>query len=274
MKRFDDSTKKLIKNVAALITSALVLIAATVAWFASGSKADVNQFGASFKNENYSVTNYEMTDTAMSGILQSATVGGSSPGFSFSYGSGGSALTLAEKMDSAIWEETENFDITSLEPGSFKSFKISVGSTISMFPTLKVDSISPLTGVTLSDADKETILRNIYVHAIVVQTTTTTQIVNEEETTQTTYTAVGDFCGSLYDMYNPATGKISQRLCDQITGSYDVLLDIGVPGASVTTVTVDANQQETSSVDNLRNAHDALRQIGTSITLSPVSVGR
>ena len=274
MKRFDDSTKKLIKNVAALITSALVLIAATVAWFASGSKADVNQFGASFKNENYSVTNYEMTDTAMSGILQSATVGGSSPGFSFSYGSGGSALTLAEKMDSAIWEETENFDITSLEPGSFKSFKISVGSTISMFPTLKVDSISPLTGVTLSDADKETILRNIYVHAIVVQTTTTTQIVNEEETTQTTYTAVGDFCGSLYDMYNPATGKISQQLCDQITGSYDVLLDIGVPGASVTTVTVGANQQETSSVDNLRNAHDALRQIGTSITLSPVSVGR
>ncbi len=265
MKRFDDSTKKLIKNVAALITSALVLIAATVAWFASGSKADVNQFGASFKNENYSVTNYEMTDTAMSGILQSATVGGSSPGFSFSYGSGGSALTLAEKMDSAIWEETENFDITSLEPGSFKSFKISVGSTISMFPTLKVDSISPLTGVTLSDADKETILRNIYVHAIVVQTTTTTQ---------TTYTAVGDFCGSLYDMYNPATGKISQQLCDQITGSYDVLLDIGVPGASVTTVTVGANQQETSSVDNLRNAHDALRQIGTSITLSPVSVGR
>lgn len=273
MKRFDDSTKKLIKNVAALITSALVLIAATVAWFASGSKSDVNQFGASFKNENYSVSNYKMTDSAMHGILESATVGGSTPGFSFDYGEL-QAPTLAGKMDPANWEETENFDITSLEPGSFKSFKISVTSSISMFPTLKVDSISPLTGVTLSDADKETILRNIYVHAIVVQTTTTTQIVNEEETTQTTYTAVGDFCGSLYDMYNPATGKISQQLCDQITGSYDVLLDIGVPGASVTTVTLDANQNETSTADNLRNAHDALRQIGTSITLSPVSVGR
>lgn len=273
MKRFDDSTKKLIKNVAALITSALVLIAATVAWFASGSKSDVNQIGASFKNENYSVTNYEMTDTAMSGILESVTVGGSSPGFSFNYGAG-NALTLAEKMDPDIWLETNDFNITSLEPGFFKSFKISVTSSISMFPTLKVDSISTPSGVTLSEADKETVLRNIYVHAVVVQTTTTTQIVNEEETTQTTYTVEGDYCGSLYDMYNPATGKISQQLCDQITGSYDVLLDIGVPGASVTTVTLDANQNETSTTDNLRNAHDALRQIGTSITLSPVSVGR
>ena len=86
---------------------------------------------------------------------------------------------------------------------------------------------------------------------------------------------MGSICSSLYDLIN-ASGKISQRLTGdvQITGSYDVLLDIGIPGDHVTTVTVDANQNESSSTDNLRNAHDALRQIGTSITLSPVSVGR
>lgn len=272
MKRFDDSTKKLIKNVAALITSALVLIAATVAWFQSGSKADVNRVGAAMSNENYEVTNFKMKDSVARGILESATVGGSNPGFIFDYGES-QAPTLAGKMDPANWEETEDFNIASLQPGEYRSFMLCVTTAGSMWPTLTVDSITAAAGLTA--ADRETVLKNVYIHAVVVRTTTSTQMIGGEEQSVTTYAAVGSICSSLYDLIN-ASGKISQRLTGdvQITGSYDVLLDIGIPGDHVTTVTVDANQNESSSTDNLRNAHDALRQIGTSITLNPVSVGR
>lgn len=267
MKRFDDSTKKLIKNVAALITSALVLIAATVAWFASGSRAGVNQLNAKFENRNYSNTYYEISDP--DGVLQSATVGGSNAGFTIDYGES-QEPTLAGKLTSEDWTETEDFNIDSLEPGFYKSFKISVGSASYMTPTLSVFGITTASG--LSAADRETVLKNIYVRAIVVQTTASTQMVNGEEQTQTTYSAVGSFCGSLFDMAD-SQGRISQRLANtQILGNYDVLLDIGIPGDHVTTVTVDANQNETSTIDNLRNAHDALRQIGTMVTLSSITI--
>lgn len=264
MKRFDDSTKKLIKNIAALVTSALVLIAATVAWFASGSKADVQTINAKLVNTNFNITYFEMKSDYVTGVLQSATVGGSSPGFTFD-----SAKTVDWKMtdsddaENTKWETATAFNIDSLEPGSFQSFRIHLqaSATATLLPTL-IASGATWTG-TVADADKKTVYENVYVHAVVVQTST------DPNTNQPVYTPRGAVCCSLSDMLN-GSGSFSMRLTANntiVTGSYDVLLDIGIPGGSVTTV-----NGQTSSTDYLRNAHDALRQIGATFTLNSVTV--
>ena len=260
MKRFDDSTKKLIKNVAALATSALVLIAATIAWFASSARANTTGFESSITNKQYDVAYFKMKADHVTGDLMSATIGGSSPGFTFS-----PAKTIASKMadnDNAntVWEEAANFNIDSLEPGSFWSYRIHVGTSSVFRPMLVVNSLT--WSGTVADADKDKVLKNVYVSAVVVKTG------------DTTYAAQSSKCCTLSDMLQ-SSGKLALWLADgtleaNVQG-YDVLLDIGIPGGSVTTVSGDG-QNQTSKTDNLRNAHDALRQIGVTFTLNQFKI--
>lgn len=256
MKRFDDSTKKLIKNVAALITSALVLIAATVAWFASGSRANVNTINAKIENRNFSITYFKMKSANVTGVLKSATVSGGTPTFTFD-----TAKTIASKMDNnddpqnTVWDSTQDFSISSLEPGSYWSYRIHVQASGYLMPTL-VARGATWTG-TVADADKETVYKNVYVYAVVVQTSV------DENTGNPVYTTKGSACCSLYDMLHSG-GQFAKALtATQTTGSFDVLLDIGVPGESVIS---------SSGTDKLYSAHDALRQIGATFTLTGITV--
>lgn len=250
MKRLDDSTKKLIKNVVALITSALVLIAATVAWFASGTKTSVGQIKASVKASNYSVSYYKMKDDSISGFLQSVTTDADGTVGSITFSPAQS--DLAYKMDdtsaaNSKWTQSTDWSITSMIPGAYWSYRIDVDMVNALVPKLVIEHVS-----CSPSANETTVLENVYLYAAVVQATEVNGV--------TSYTRLGSVCKPLSELIDPSTGKIDATLVNvPLSTGYTILVDIGIPGASV-------------NGSSTKTAHDALRQIGATLILTSVNV--
>ena len=207
MKHFDDSTKKLIKNVAALLVSALVLIAATVAWFASGSRADLNSISAPMQRSNLSVKYYrtEVSDT-----------------FTYDSATGTvSGITLAQKMDlptgQSGWVETENIDVPRLFPGEYNAFKITVHVNEAGTPVLTMKDFT-----CLYPTDSSIAYSSIFVSATAVSSDGT---------------VLGSACGSLADLMTETEGStvITPLSIGSQEANTDLVfyLDIGIPGEDV-----------------------------------------
>ncbi len=123
------SSKKLIKNFVYLVVSALVLVSATIAWFATGDSADVSTISTRMKTTLFNIEYYKADVT----------------GTEFKYENGAvSSLTKSEK-DELQWVQATNIDIESLYPGVFNAFKIVVKANSSMSnSSLLFDQISCL----------------------------------------------------------------------------------------------------------------------------------
>lgn len=287
MKRFDDSTKKLIKNVAALLTSAVVLVAATIAWFATGSSdSKINNMRGNALNSLANVSYFRLHEPE--DYLDSATTGtGSTALFTFGSDTGSSFTqpTLGDWMGKT-WDPTTSgngaWNITSLYPGEYDVFKITAQSSS---PRLIINGIlctDIAGGNTLTDAQKEIIYKNVYLYAVAVKTTTTTDEQTQETTT--TYAPFNDgdennptdciVCGSFYDLVEkPSNWSVSGTqkiviLNNMNVSQYEdftILLFIGVPGSSVT-----SESGGSAATDNLRSAHDLMRQSGAKLSFGPV----
>lgn len=124
------SSKKLIKNFVYLIVSALVLVSATIAWFASGDTADVETISIPLATSQFDIKYYR-ADVSDKEFVYDQTEGRIMP------------LSLEEKQALA-WQATENIDIASLYPGAYNAFKIIVSANEAGNPSLLFDKISCL----------------------------------------------------------------------------------------------------------------------------------
>lgn len=72
MNNASDDKKKLIKSVALMVATAMVLVAVTVAWFALGDHAGAGDVEAEVEKSDLTYTIYEAVDTNKNGILDPA----------------------------------------------------------------------------------------------------------------------------------------------------------------------------------------------------------
>ncbi len=129
MKHNAISSKKLIKNLVYLIVSALVLVSATVAWFASGDMAEVSTISTPMQTSLFNIEYYRADVTGREFVYENGAI---------------SSLTREEK-EGLSWVQTGNIDVESLYPGVFNAFKIVVKANSSMSnSSLLFDEISCL----------------------------------------------------------------------------------------------------------------------------------
>ncbi|MBQ3150123.1 MAG: hypothetical protein IJB86_02630 [Clostridia bacterium] len=124
------SSKKLIKNFVYLIVSALVLVSATVAWFATGDESTVETISIPLATSQFDIKYYR------------ADVSGKEFVYDEAAGKVVSA-SLAEKQ-ALSWVATDNIDIDTLYPGVYNAFKIVVSANEAGNPSLLFDAISCL----------------------------------------------------------------------------------------------------------------------------------
>ena len=149
MKHNDDYSKKLIKNFVYLVVSALVLVSATVAWFAKNSKADVNAITAAMNGEQFDISFYRadgleeefVYDTSEDEIV---------------------SISLEEK-EALTWKPTENIDIKALYPGVYDAFKVVIiVNEDSGSSSFDFNEISCAVAEDMDGDSKETFLNNVY----------------------------------------------------------------------------------------------------------------
>ena len=234
MKHFDDSSKKLIKNVAALLVSALVLIAATVAWFATKVNVTSPTITATIKSQ----IPFEFSARDESSVFLNVT----NNAFTFSSPTTSATDTLLEQVQASGWTQTATWNMQALIPGAYRAYKMVV--PVSDKPSLHISNIaSSCSGST----DKLNVLKGVYLQAAAFTST--------ENNGVTTYTQVGTaVCDSLFNL----TGSGANNYVDEVFSetevpSFTVVINIGVPGEGDKTV------------------HDALRALGASLTFGPVS---
>lgn len=200
MKHFDDSTKKLIKNVAALLVSAVVLISATIAWFSSGSNAGASAISGSMSSSQVSVKYYtrNVSDTYTYDAAEETIIGLS-------------AATHAAFND---WEETNNINVPTLFPGEYNMFKITVRMNTAGTPAFSMSNISCLlpseTGIAYD---------SIFINLIA---------------TDSTGAVLDSACGSMSDLMDGTVIAPLSQIGAQAVGSDLIFyLDIGIPGYDV-----------------------------------------
>lgn len=283
MKHFDDNTKKLIKNVVSLIASALVLVAATVAWFHvndTNNPTGVNEMRGGLKKENYSVSYYRL-HTVEDALTDVTTGTGSSAAFTYS---SATQPTIAGRMG-ATWDASSgsgSWSIDHLFPGKYDVFR------------MDIEDIEPrliIGGITCTDANDgaltaaqlETVYKNVYLYAVALQTTMDNTTTPPTVSGYTVMTDLGNadviVCDSLYNLMDGHTNNgwditAAQKITTLTTAdpaltstnnASTILLFIGVPGNSVS---VPAGQ----TAPDLVTEHDALRQIGAKLTLGSFMV--
>ncbi len=130
------SSKKLIKNFVYLIVSALVLVSATVAWFATGDESTVETISIPLATSQFDLMYYR-ADVSDKEFVYNQETGRVE------------SLTLEEKK-ALPWVTADNIDVTTLYPGVYNAFKIVVKANEAGNPSLLFDAISCLLP---SDAD-------------------------------------------------------------------------------------------------------------------------
>ncbi len=284
MKHFDDNTKKLIKNVVSLLASALVLVAATVAWFHG---TDTNTFARGFRGSlqrtNSEVAYYRLK--TVDDVLTDAVVGtGSAAAFTRSTAT---QPTLSDLMAPALWESTTgsgSWNINSLFPGKYDGFRVDVSGTAPVMLVIKGITCTGLDNGALTAAQLETVYKNVYLYAVALRTTID-QGVSTVPPTMSAVSAMKDLgnadvivCDSFYNLLNGhnnsgwdimATQTITTLTtadpAQATSASKTILLFIGVPGNSVTLASG-------GTAPDLVTEHDALRQIGAKLTLGSFAV--
>ena len=284
MKHFDDNTKKLIKNVVSLIASALVLVAATIAWFHG---TDTNTFARGFRGSlqrtNSEVAYYRLK--TVDDVLTDAVVGtGSAAAFTRSTAT---QPTLSDLMAPALWESTTgagSWNINSLFPGKYDGFRVDVSGTAPVMLVIKDITCTGLDDGALTASQLETVYKNVYLYAVALRTTID-QGVSTVPPTMSAVSAMKDLgnadvivCDSFYNLLNGrgSTGwdiTAAQTITTLTTAdpaqatsaSKTILLFIGVPGNSVTLASG-------GTAPDLVAEHDALRQIGAKLTLDSFAV--
>lgn len=254
MKHFDDSAKKLIKNVAALCVSALILIAATVAWFSYAKSASAGAFTGTIASQQ-TTEYFALPETAI--LYNVTTVGTGTANEHQEFviqDTSGTAVSNAmqNQAESSSWTKTSAWGISSLYPGVYRAYKMEE----------KGSSVKPsfhMSVTCANDDNNHTALRSTYLEARAYSVTTTTSGGN----TTTTYTQVGAICDSLYNLLlvvdeNSGTSSVGTSIDAVLSdtpaeGGFIVVIDIGVPGTDVS------------------STHSTLRTLGASISLSNVS---
>ena len=286
MKRFDDSTKKLIKNIAALITSALVLVAATIAWLSTGSSSTVDAVHAGISGGQFSIDYYhpEKGDYILAGATCDSGAS-SSAAFAFWSDSDGTAASFpllpaheddpsTESVNEDKWGAPSSgvgdidWSIDSLIPGDYDSFIVDVKSSTTSNGSFVIKGLrvtNPSGGALMAD-QVETVLKNVYVYALVYTKTVTTDDTTGETTTAYSANPTAKVCDSLFNL---KSGDVVTVL-NGVDAPSTIVFYIGVPGESVTTVT--SGDTPTSETDHLQGAHDALRQIGAKIHFDSITV--
>lgn len=281
MKHFDDNTKKLIKNVVSLFASALVLVAATIAWFnVKDSNAVGPGFRGSLQSTNSDVDYYRLKD--VDDVLTDVTTGtGSAAEFTFAE----TTPTIpASYLSMNLWDETtssDGWDIDSLIPGTYDGFRIDVSGNAPLALLLKNITCSALDeNETLTAEQLETVYKNVYLYAVAVLKT----VDNTTTPPTESYTVMEDLhgddvivCDSLYNLLNgksetdwsilntqAITTLTTADPAQSTADSKMILMFIGIPG---NTVTVDGENDP-----DLRDEHDALRQIGAQLSIGAFGV--
>ena len=273
MKRFDDNTKKLIKNVVSLIASALVLVAATVAWFNIGGDAETKAFRGSLQRVNSELAFFRLTtvEDALTGVT---TGTGSSAAFIYS---SETQPTISDRTPLSIWTATTgagSWNISSLIPGSYDGFRIDISGNAALRLIIDGITCTDLNNQRLSTEQLTTVYQNVYLYAVALQTT-----IDDTTNPETrSYDVMKDLggedvivCDSLYNLLNgnvAATTLTTLTTADpaqSTSGNKTVLLFIGVPGS---TVTVPSGQ----TAPDLVTEHDALRQIGAKLSFGSFAV--
>ena len=204
MKHFDDSTKKIIKNVAALLVSAVVLISATIAWFSSGSNAGASAISGSMSSSQVSVKYYTRD---VSGTYTYDTTNSTISG-----------LTAATHAAFNDWEETSNINVPTLFPGEYKMFKITVRMNAAGTPVFSMSNFS-----CLLPSDADIAYDSIFINLIA---------------TDSSGTVLDSACGSMSDLMS-GTGSdvriapLSQIGAQAVGSDLIYYLDIGIPGYDV-----------------------------------------
>lgn len=236
MKQHDTSSKSIIKNIVSLVASALVLIAATFAWFTTGSTADVALVSADI--EGVFVVDYFTAQTPDTDVL---------------WGMQDEELyvrDISAKSDTMISQYVQNAADTtwmkaneeqiSLYPGEFRIFKISFAAKVSH------DYSVCLNDVVFTSEDPDAAADSIYTYGYAVCKDGDT-VTSTSQTTQTLRSV-------LYTDGAPGTSGTVVTAHANMGEMVNVYYVIGIPG------------------EDINNSHDAVRQSGASIRIGSIVV--
>lgn len=201
MKNKSDYTKKLIKNVTALITAGLVLIAATIAWFASNAETSVRSMSTKYDGIEFTIRYYRASNV---------------PGTFKSLGESG-AVSLETRQGSTLgWTEVNSLDVSNLFPGEYAMFRIDIQIGSSSTPHFVLNDIR----CTSDPTKRELIFNSLFVNMLAVQEGT----------------LLDSSTDSLSNLVKVRDGKyyIDELTIPQMeSSSFSVYLDVGMPGADV-----------------------------------------
>lgn len=200
MKHNTMSSKKLIKNFVYLVVSALVLVSATIAWFASGDTADVESISIPLATSQFNIQYYR------------ADV---SEEFVYDTQAGAMVPINLEEKQTLQWQSADNIDITALYPGVYNAFKIVVIANETGNPSLSFNGLN-----CLYPENKEDVYKSIFIRAVAYNA-------NGERVAE----ASGSFSNFISEGSDSMTvfslGSVAKN------ATLTVYIDIGIPGFDV-----------------------------------------
>jgi len=237
MKHYDVNSKKFIKNVVSLSVSALLLAAATFAWFATGTDVSVDTVSASIEGVfQIDIMHLDLSNTStfLDGAVSGLTIRDRS-------GENEVVTSIADYVTGATgWASSSGsaWNISSMYPGEYGAYKISYTSDGSA-KNLILDT------VTCANTDAA---NSIYVYALVCKTGT-----QAGDTPQSITTVVSSL-KSLMDAANGNIINVISNISSNRGEKIDIYYVIGMP-----------------ATDNA-GVHDALRQTGATVSIQKVDV--
>lgn len=236
MKQRDTSSKKIIKNLVSLVASALILVAATFAWFASNDSVAVDSVSADTQ-ANFIVDYYATT------IPDTDILWGMQDGELYVKNSESAVDTMlseyVQSIDSEAWYRTSAPTIP-LIPGEFRVFKISFQSRISH--DYKVN----LSDVAIVSDDPSAVAQSIYTYGFSVRTNEETGIATASST-ETLHSVL--FSDGAY-----GTKGLVHTVHTEIGDAVEVYFVVGIPG------------------EDINNTHDSAREAGAQISIGSIDV--
>ncbi|MGN0635607.1 MAG: hypothetical protein ACI4I5_05235 [Acutalibacteraceae bacterium] len=236
MKQHDTSSKSIIKNIVSLVASALVLIAATFAWFTTGSTADVATVSADI--EGVFVVDYYTAQIPDADVLW-----GMQDGELYVRDISAKSDTLlsqyVQNAADTAWMKANDEQI-SFYPGEFRIFKISFTAKVSHDYSVRLNDV-----VFTSD-DPDAAADSIYTYGYAV--------CKDEDTVTTTTETTQTLRSVLYTDGVPGTSGTVATVHANLGDVVNVYYVIGIPG------------------EDINSSHDAVRQSGASIRIGSIVV--
>lgn len=236
MKQCDTSSKKMIKNLVSLVASALILIAATFAWFASNDSVTVDSISADTQ-ANFIVDYYATT------IPDTDILWGMQEGELYVKNSESRADTTlsqyVQNIDSEAWYRTSAPTIP-LIPGEFRVFKITFQSRLSH--DYKVN----LSNVSIVSDNPEAVAQSVYTYGFSVRTNDETGVATASST-ETLHSVLSS--GGTY-----GTKGLVHTVHTEIGDSVAVYFVVGIPG------------------EDIGGSHDGAREAGAQINIGSIDV--